>query len=68
LIFCVALGTNYSGKATDWMTGVQFPLQPGIFIYATTSRLAMGPTQPPIQQVPGVLSSWVEQLGCGVGH
>jgi len=28
----------------------------GIFLFATKSRLAQGPTQPPIQWVPWILS------------
>jgi hypothetical protein len=31
----------------------------GIFLFTTASRTALGPTQPPIQWVPGV-----KQLGC----
>jgi hypothetical protein len=33
----------------------------GIFPFTTASRLALGPTQPPIQWVPGVLSLGVKQ-------
>jgi hypothetical protein len=34
----------------------------------TTSRTALGPTQPPIQWVPGTLSLGVKQLGCEADH
>jgi len=34
--------------------GVQFLARLGIFLFATASRWALGPTQPPIQWVPGV--------------
>jgi hypothetical protein len=39
-----------------WMTRVQFPAGAirEIFLFTTMSRLAVGPTQPPIQSVPGV--------------
>jgi hypothetical protein len=32
-----------------------------IFLYSTTSRLTLEPTQPPIQWVPGALSPGVKQ-------
>jgi hypothetical protein len=32
----------------------------GIFLFTTASRPALGPTQPPIFWVPGVLSLWVK--------
>jgi hypothetical protein len=38
------------------MTGVQFLAGAGIFLFATSSRLTLGPTQPPTQQVPGAFS------------
>jgi hypothetical protein len=40
----------------------------GIFLFTTTSRMALGPTQPPIQWVPGVLSLGVMQLGHEANH
>jgi hypothetical protein len=32
------------------------------------SGLALGPNQPPIQWVPGVISLGVKQLGCEADH
>jgi hypothetical protein len=34
----------------------------GIFLYYTASRLALGPIQPPIQWISGVLSPGVKHL------
>jgi len=47
-----------------WTTGVWFPAGAGIiFLFTTASRLDMGPTQPPIQWVPGI-----KQTGCEADH
>jgi hypothetical protein len=40
----------------------------GIFPFTTMSRLALGPTQPPVQCVPGVLSLEENRPGCEADH
>jgi hypothetical protein len=40
----------------------------GIFLFTTASGTALGPTQPPIQWVPGALSLKVKQLEREVDH
>jgi hypothetical protein len=48
--------TNYGEKAMVWTIGVlglDFRRGLGIFLFTTASRTAVGPTQPPIQWVPG---------------
>jgi hypothetical protein len=42
---------------------VRFPAELGIFLFTTASRPALGPTQPPIQWVPGALSLGVKRPG-----
>jgi hypothetical protein len=39
-----------------------------IFLFTTASRTALGPTQPPIQWVPGALSLGVKWPGCEADH
>jgi hypothetical protein len=54
--------------ATGWTTErSRFDLRQRqrIFPLASVSRPALGPTQPPVQWVPGVLSTWVKS-GRGV--
>jgi hypothetical protein len=36
-------------KETGWRVRVRFPAWQGLFLFSTTSRSALGPTQPPIQ-------------------
>jgi hypothetical protein len=38
------------------------------FLFSTSSRRALGPTQPPIQWVPGILSSGVKRQGREADH
>jgi hypothetical protein len=40
----------------------------GIFLFTTFSRTALGPTQPPIQWVPGTLSLEAKQPGREADH
>jgi hypothetical protein len=40
----------------------------GIFLFTTTSRMDLRPTQPPIQWVPGALSLRVKQPGREADH
>jgi hypothetical protein len=55
--------------ATDWTTGVLFSVGAGIILlFSTVSRPALGPTQPPIQWVPGVLSPGVRRPGRETNH
>jgi hypothetical protein len=45
----------------DWGFGSQQGL--GIFVFTTASKPALGPTQPPIQWVPGAISLVVKRGG-----
>jgi hypothetical protein len=48
--------------ATDWMIGSLILSEgAGIFLFATASRPALGPIQPPIQLAPGTLSLGVNR-------
>jgi len=51
--------SHYRDKTTGWMTGVAFPtgaMTGFFFIFATTSRPALGPTQSPNQWKPEAYS------------
>jgi hypothetical protein len=57
--------------ATGWTIGVlEFDSRRGlgIFLFTTASRTALGPTQPPIQWVPGALSLGVKWPGREADH
>jgi hypothetical protein len=56
---------------TGWMIGVvgfDFWRGLGIFVFTTASRTTLGPTQPPIQWVPGALSLGVKRQGREADH
>jgi hypothetical protein len=50
-----------------WTVGLNSWQKLGIFLFAM-SRTALGPTQPPIQWVPGALSLGVKQPGHEADH
>jgi hypothetical protein len=57
--------------ATGWTIGVLgFDSRRGlgIFLFTTASRPALGPTKPPIQWIPGVLSLGVKWPGREADH
>jgi hypothetical protein len=57
--------------ATDWtirVLGFDSRWGLGIFLFTTASRTALGPTQPPIQWVPGALSLGVKRPGREADH
>jgi hypothetical protein len=55
----VGIATGYG--LDDRGVGVRVPV--GSRIFSTSSRPALGPTQPPIQWVPGALSPWGNAAG-----
>jgi hypothetical protein len=55
--------------ATGWMIGGFYSRQGlGTFFFTTASRPVLGPTQPPIQWVPGALFLGVKRPGCETDH
>jgi hypothetical protein len=48
--------------------GFDFRRGLGIFLFTTASRMALGPTQPPIQWVPGALSLGLKRPGREADH
>jgi hypothetical protein len=60
----VGIATGYG--LDDRGVGVRVPVGSGIF--STSSRPALGPTQPPIQWVAGALSPGVKRPRCEADH
>jgi hypothetical protein len=56
--------------ATDWTTEESEFESRWVqeFSFSISSRLALGPSQPPNQWVPGALSSGIKLLGCQADH
>jgi hypothetical protein len=62
----VGIGTGYG--LDDRVRRFDSRRELGIFLFSTASRLDLGPTQPPIQWVPGVLSPAVKRPGREADH
>jgi hypothetical protein len=62
----VGIVTDYGLE--DRMIEVRIPAGVGIFLFTTTSRTALRPTQPPIQWVPEALSLGVKRPGSEANH
>jgi hypothetical protein len=63
--FCAATILLYVtlGYGLNTCSRIRFLVGAGnFFFFTTTSRMALGPTQPPIQWLPGALSLGVKQL------
>jgi hypothetical protein len=60
----IALGYGLDDQGTR----VRFPAGLGTFLFTTVSRTALGPTQPPIQWVPGALSVGIKRPGREADH
>jgi hypothetical protein len=58
----IALGYGLDDRGFEFRQGL------GIFLFTTASRMALGPTQPPIQWVPGALSLEVKRPGREADH
>jgi hypothetical protein len=75
---CICIHFNFSKGCSSsdsvviklWTGHLEFDSWQGLgfFLLATVSRLAVGPTQPPIQWVPEVLSPGVKWLGHVADH
>jgi hypothetical protein len=49
--------------AAGWKTGVRLSAGEEIFLFPIASRPALGPTRPPIQELPGALLMGVRRQG-----
>jgi hypothetical protein len=56
------------GKVTIGVLGFDSRRGLGIFLFTNASRTAQGPTQPPIQWVPGALSLGLKRSGREADH
>ena len=52
----------YSFKISRNILSILKPLEPEVYVFSKASRLALGPTQPLVKCVPGVVSPVVKRL------
>jgi hypothetical protein len=58
-----------TSRDSDWLrVGIPSPDEVKNFLFSTSSRPALGSTQPPTQCVPGALSPGVKRLGREADH
>jgi hypothetical protein len=62
-VFFSSFHCRWATGWTIWILGFDSRRRLGIFLFTTASRTALGPTQPPIQWVPGALSLGVKRPG-----
>jgi hypothetical protein len=62
----VGITTGY--RLDDGGVGVRVPVRSRIFVFSTLPRPVLGPTQPPIQWVPGALSPGVKRQAREADH
>jgi hypothetical protein len=55
-------------RTMGWKVRVRFPVMQDFFLFSTTFRPVLGPTQPPLQLVPGALSPEEKRLRRGADH
>jgi hypothetical protein len=65
---CSSVGTALGYRLDERGSRVRFPSGAGNFHLTTASRIALGPTQPPIQWVSGVISLGVKRSGREADH
>jgi hypothetical protein len=71
IVFGMDSSGSVQGSARGWTIGIlgfDFRRGLGIFLFITASRTALGPTQSPIQWVPGALSLQVKRPGYEADH
>jgi hypothetical protein len=64
--YAIEIATSYG--LDDRRSRSSSPGRVKYFLFSKSSRLALRSTQPPIQWVPGALSTGVKQLGREVDH
>jgi hypothetical protein len=65
---CCSVGIVLGYGLDDRGSRIRLPAGAGNFSLTTASRTALGPTQPPIQWVPGALSLGVKRPGREADH
>jgi hypothetical protein len=74
LVIIIIIITQYRSRYSDWLRAGRprgRSSSPGgvkNFLFYTSSRPVLGPTQPPIQRVPGALSQGVQRPGREANH